>query len=99
MKSLSALALASLAFASACATGGSLPGAVATAASAPGTKYCWKHRLVPNDGELACNWAPSAAEACRLDDTHYIPQKSVESGPKDAGRCTNGQWLVSVTTR
>ncbi len=98
MKMPAVLALASLALASACA---SVSPSQTAAASAPaaGKQYCWKHRLVVNEGAFACNWAPSVAEACRFDETVYIAQKAVEAEPRDAGRCANGQWLVSVTTR
>jgi Flp pilus assembly protein TadD len=73
------------------------PGAQATAS---GSYYCWKDRLNTQGDQLLCNWEQSAGDACRSSAiVTPLAKGSVASGPKDAGRCTNGQWLVQVTTK
>lgn len=83
-----------------CATAdGSRAGARAQA-SAAGSYYCWKERLNTEGDALVCNWEGSAGDACRSSAISTpLAKGSVSTGPKDAGRCANGQWLVQVTTK
>lgn len=83
-----------------CATAdGSRPAARAQA-TASGSYYCWKERLNTEGDQLLCNWESSAADACRSSAiVTPLAKGSVSTGPKDAGRCNNGQWLVQVTTK
>jgi hypothetical protein len=67
---------------------------------AGGTYFCWKERLNTAGDALVCNWESSVGDACRAARlTTPLAKGSVATGPKDAGRCTNGQWLVQVTTK
>lgn len=66
---------------------------------APGTYFCWKDKLNPEGDALVCNWEGSAADACKSSYSSSLAKGSVAAGPKDAGRCANGQWLVQVTTK
>jgi hypothetical protein len=74
-----------------------------TSARAPdraaGTYFCWKDKLNPEGEALVCNWEGSVAEACKSGYSTSLAKSSVAAGPKDAGRCSNGQWLVQVTTK
>jgi hypothetical protein len=64
------------------------------------TKYCHMERLYTASNDLVCNWAPTAAEACRDNTvTSRLPQSSVSEAPKKASRCPSGEWLVQVTTK
>jgi hypothetical protein len=69
------------------------------AASSTGAQYCKKDRLTANASELTCTWSPSASEACENVNLSTLTRASVASEPANAGRCGNGQWLVSVTPR
>jgi hypothetical protein len=70
-------------------------------ASAPssGVQYCKKDRLFANASEITCTWSSSISEACENTNLTSVSVGSVASGPASAGRCGNGQWLVSVTTK
>lgn len=70
----------------------------AKAASA-GSYYCWKNKLAAEGDNLVCNWETSAADACRSTHSTSMSKGTVGAGPKDAGRCANGEWLVQVTTK
>jgi hypothetical protein len=63
------------------------------------TYYCWKDTLNTRGDALACNWETNRTDACRLRNTRTLAKDTIASGPVDAGRCDNGQWLVKVTTR
>ena len=64
------------------------------------TKYCHQERLYTAGTDLVCNWAPTAAEACRDNTvTSRVAQSSVSEAPKKASRCASGEWLVQVTTK
>lgn len=68
--------------------------------AAAGTYFCWKDRLNTEGDALVCNWEKSVADACNYSASSTVARSAVTAGPKDAGRrCTNGQWLVEVTTR
>lgn len=66
--------------------------------SSSATLYCSKGRLTERDGNMVCNWEDSAKSACRSMNLGYVEKASITSGPKDAGRCETGDWLVMVTT-
>jgi hypothetical protein len=93
------LALAPLVVAAGCATGvaTSTTGASTTAAS--GTQYCKKDRLATEGDALVCNWAASVADACETNNVASVKKSAVSGAPANAGRCGNGQWLVSVTAK
>lgn len=76
--------------------GGGGDGAEAPRAS---TYYCWKDTLNNRGDTLACNWESNRMDACRLKNHSTLARDAIASGPEDAGRCDNGQWLVKVTTR
>ena len=67
--------------------------------SGTGTYYCWKERLNTEGDSLVCNWEASASDACRSTGVTTIKRSTVASGPSNSTLCTNGQWLVAVTTR
>jgi hypothetical protein len=73
----------------------------ADASGAAGTTlYCWKDRVATSGDTLVCNWDSNVADACKSTYSSAIRKESVASGPQDAGRrCSNGQWLVQVTTK
>lgn len=83
----------------ACAAPGAGTSRVAAAAPASGTEYCKKDRLFESGGEMSCNWSPSAGDACENPNLSSISKGSVSGAPTGAGRCGNGQWLVSVTKK
>ena len=91
-------ALATLALAAGCATGGPTA-STAGASAAAGAQYCKKDRLSTEGDTLVCNWAATVKEACASDFSGSVSRSAVRAGPQDAGRCANGQWLVSVTTK
>ena len=87
----------------ACATNDtSSSGNASTSAATPkaGTMFCHKERLYTASGDLVCNWATSAADACR-DNTpsSRVAQSAATGAPSDAKRCESGQWLVQVTMK
>jgi hypothetical protein len=81
------------------APGGNTAKSQVASASSTGAQYCKKDRLFANAGELTCTWSPSATDACENTNLTTLSTSSVASGPANAGRCGNGQWLVSVTTK
>jgi len=68
-------------------------------AQASGAMYCWKDKLQVTNTAFVCNWADSAAEACKGNPTSDISKDSVTAEPGDARRCNNGKWLVQVTKK
>lgn len=76
--------------------GGAAPSATAAGS---GTMYCWKRSLEDSGGNLLCNWEASTRDACKSMAQTTVSKGAVASGPRDAGRCENGEWLVSVTTK
>jgi hypothetical protein len=66
---------------------------------AAGTYFCWKDKLNPEGDALVCNWEGSTADACKSSYSSSLAKGTIATGPKDAGRCANGQWLVQVTTK
>jgi hypothetical protein len=80
------------------AADGSRTSARATTVAA-GTYFCWKDKLNAQGDALVCNWEGTEADACKSSYSTSLAKISVSTGPKDAGRCTNGQWLVEVTTK
>jgi hypothetical protein len=67
--------------------------------AAGGTQFCWKEKLATEGDTLVCNWQASSADACKSTHSSALARASIVSGPTDARRCANGQWLVQVTTR
>ena len=67
-------------------------------AQASNTLYCWKDRLVDEQGKLVCNWAATRYDACNGRQTSYLEKRLVTTQPSRATRCENGQSLVYVTT-
>jgi hypothetical protein len=66
---------------------------------AAGTYFCWKGKLTSEGEALVCNWEGSTSDACKSSYTSSLAKGAIATGPKDAGRCANGQWLVEVTTK
>ncbi len=102
MKTTLFVSAASILMLSACAsveTSTAAAGSSASAAGASGTMYCWKRNLEDAGGNLRCNWESSSRDACRSIAQVQLGKGSVSSGPRDAGRCENGEWLVAVTTK
>ena len=85
--------------ATACAAPGGASTRTAAASPASGTQYCMKDRLFESGGEMSCNWAPTFADACENPNLSSVSTGSVSGAPANAGRCGNGQWLVSVTRK
>ena len=75
---------------------GSITGA---SAGSTGAQYCKRDRLTNQEDQLVCTWSDSIADACENTNVSRIAKSAVASGPGSAGRCGNGQWLVTVTTR
>ena len=69
-----------------------------TGAQASNTLYCWKDRLMDDQGRLVCNWAPTRYDACNGRETSYLEKRLVTTQPSPATRCENGQSLVYITT-
>jgi hypothetical protein len=82
-----------------CATADGAKSGTRAQTIAAGTYFCWKDRLNSEGEALVCNWEGSVADACKSSYSTSLAKGSVATGPKDAGRCTNGQWLVQVTTK
>ena len=95
MKTLRCLAALPAFLLAACA---SVETAVVSTGGGP-TRLCWKDSLIDDGKSLSCNWETSKSEACRSTNRTLLPKESVASGPENAGRCDNGQWLVRVTTK
>ena len=98
MKKLHLLAAAPLVILAACA-GSPATRTADGSGAASGTQYCKKDRLATEGDSLVCNWSTSVSDACETNNIGTLRKSAVASGPSNAGRCGNGQWLVSVTTR
>ena len=70
-------------------------------AASSGSMYCWKRSLSESSDTLNCNWAGTKHDACLVNGINANPlaKSVVAAGPKDAGRCENGEWLVMVNTK
>lgn len=101
MKTTLFVTAASVLMLSACAGAQTSQGnaSAATASGGSGTMYCWKRSLEESGGNLMCNWESSTRDACKSIAQTSIAKSGVASAPRDAGRCENGEWLVSVSTR
>ena len=64
-----------------------------------GAQYCKRDRLTTQGDKLACPWAATFAQACENTNLSTLAKDAVASGPTNAGRCANGQWMVTVTTK
>lgn len=84
-------------FLAACAGTGN--GANVAAAPTGGAQYCKKDRLATEGDNLVCTWSATISDACENTNLTMVKKSSVSSGPANAGRCHNGQWLVSVQTK
>ncbi len=70
------------------------------AGSANAERYCYRERLNTTGAEISCNWADSAAEACRDNtQTSRLAVSAMTEPPKKSIRCANGEWLVQVTLK
>ena len=98
MKKLHLIAAAPLVLLAACA-GTPAASTAGAGSAAAGTQYCKKDRLATEGDTLVCNWSASAAEACDNSNIGTLRKSAVANGPTNAGRCGNGQWLVTVTTK
>ncbi|HUP29388.1 MAG TPA: hypothetical protein VM122_04385 [Usitatibacter sp.] len=97
MKKLTLLVAAPLAVLAACA---GTPTANTTSSYAPmSTQYCQRDRLTTEGDALVCNWAASVSAACDGTSATTVRKSTVAKGPANAGRCSDGRWLVSVTTQ
>ncbi len=97
MSKLNLLVAAPLAVLAAC---GGMPTASTSGAIAPmSTQYCQRDRLATEGDALVCNWASSVSAACETTGATSVRKSTVAKGPSNAGRCSNGQWLVSVSTQ
>jgi len=72
-----------------------------TAVASSSSMYCWKRSLSETGDALNCNWAGTRHDACLVNGINANPlsKTQVAAGPKDAGRCENGEWLVMVNTK
>ena len=98
-KTLILAAIAPLFLAAACASTAGGGGSMAAATPSSGAKYCKKDRLNTAGDNLECNWASSVADACETTNMNTVKKSTVNVGPNNAGRCSNGAWLVSVQTK
>ena len=69
-----------------------------TAVAASGTYYCWQQRLEDTGSGLRCNWERSQVDACDSHAVVTLAKSTVSGTPQRVHYCTNGQWIVSVTT-
>lgn len=69
------------------------------AQASTGTYFCWKGRLNAQGDNLVCNWGRDKREACDATYATSMSKSAVASGPTEAGRCGNGQWLVMITVK
>lgn len=99
MKKTLLVAVAPLFLAAACATGVNTSVGAAASATPTGVQYCKKDRLATEGDALVCNWATTVADACELNNVATVKKNAVRAEPANAGRCSNGQWLVSVTAK
>ncbi|NJR71932.1 MAG: hypothetical protein HC782_02065 [Gammaproteobacteria bacterium] len=84
----------------ACATSESTQRPAEVTATTTGTKFCHKERLYTANNQFVCNWAATAADACRdVTPSSGIAETAVASAPQNARRCESGQWLVQVTMK
>ena len=92
---------AALALAACASVEGTSSSGAARVASAPasGTYYRWKEKLSEQGDMLSCNWQANMNDACRMSVTSTLSRGSLSSGPSDARRCENGQWLVKATMK
>jgi hypothetical protein len=82
-----------------CATSNGGTAAPRAQAVSANSQFCWKEKLDTQGDSLICNWQGSAYEACRSTNSSTLSRSALASGPTDAQRCANGQWLVQVTTK
>ena len=104
MKNTLLLTAASALILSACAgvqTSQSGAAGASSAAAGSGSMYCWKRSLSESGDAFNCNWAGTKHDACLVNGINANPlsKSQVAAGPKDAGRCENGEWLVMVNTK
>jgi hypothetical protein len=99
MKKLLCIAVVPLVLSACASTPGDGASVAAARPAAGGTQFCWKEKLATEGDTLVCNWQASSADACKSTNSSALSRASVVSGPIDARRCENGQWLVQVTTR
>ena len=104
MKNTLLLTAASALILSACAgvqTSQSGAAESSVALAGQGSMYCWKRSLSESSDTLNCNWAGTKHDACLVNGINANPlaKSHVATGPKDAGRCENGEWLVVVNTK
>ena len=85
--------------ATACAAPAGNGGTNVASAAASGAQYCKKDKLFTEADGLTCTWSATASDACENTNLTTVRKSAVAAGPASAGRCGNGQWLVTVTTR
>jgi hypothetical protein len=98
MKSIQMLVAAPLVALSSCA-GVPQASTASTSIASAGAQYCKRDRLGEQGDKLVCTWSASIAEACENTYASEVPKSAVVSGPTAAGRCGNGQWLVTIATK
>ena len=66
--------------------------------TSPYTNFCQKRFLKEKNGKLYCNWGRSFGHACSITfpNNKSIEKGSVISGPKTAGKCSDGQVVVKL---
>jgi hypothetical protein len=69
-----------------------------TAVATSGTYYCWQQRLEDTGSGLRCNWERSQTDACESHAVVTLAKNAVSGTPQRVHYCTNGQWIVSVTS-
>jgi hypothetical protein len=97
MNKLNLIVAAPLVILAACA---GTPMAGAQGAAGPmATQYCQRDRLATEGDALVCNWSSSVSAACESTSASSVRKSTVAKGPANAGRCNNGQGVVSVATQ
>lgn len=99
MRKIPCIAILPILFLCGCASLGGGGSARGEQPGGPATYYCWKDTLGTRADTLVCNWETNRMDACRMRTSSTLARDTIASGPVDAGRCDNGQWLVKVTTR
>ena len=92
-----ALAAATIAFASACASTAPATTAANGATASKATYYCWKERLYAEGDGYSCNWETDIASACTSTGVRTLKKNAIAGAPRAAGMCKTGEWLVTVS--
>jgi hypothetical protein len=61
--------------------------------------YCREKYYKKEGGKIRCNWGASFTEGCMATFWGHIESGAVISGPKNVGKCSNGDVLLQFEIR